>query len=65
MDGGGPVHRQVGDHPAIHQLDEEWRETGLHDVTAEHHHDSSTLYCGSCDRVHNLQEIPRDEDIWQ
>jgi len=34
-------------------------------VTAEHHHDSATLFCGSRDCVHNLQEIPRDEDIWQ
>jgi len=34
-------------------------------VTAEHGHDSATLLCGSSDCVHDLEEIPRDEDIRQ
>jgi hypothetical protein len=65
MDGGGSVHREVGDHSPVHQLDEKWRQACLDDVAAEHHDDASPLLCGGCHRLHNQQEIPRDENIGQ
>jgi hypothetical protein len=55
----------VRDHSAIHQLDEQRRQPGFHDVSAEHHDDGALFPGGGCDRVHDAEEILCHENVGQ
>ena len=63
MDRGGPVHREVGDHAAIHEVNEKWRQSRLHDVPAEHYHDRALVFLCRGNRGHDAQEIARDQNV--
>jgi hypothetical protein len=65
VDRGGAVHREVRDHSAFHQVDEQWREASLHYVAAEHDDNSSLVLRSGRDRVHHAQKISRHENIGQ
>jgi hypothetical protein len=65
VDRGGTIHREVRDHVAIHQVDEKWRQSRLHDVAAEHHDDRAPVLRGGRDCIYHAQEIARYEDIGQ
>jgi hypothetical protein len=65
MDRGGSVHGEVSDDAALDEIDQQWREAGLNDMSAEHD-DHGTFATGSVgDRVNDLQEISRDEYVGQ
>ena len=58
------VH-DVGDDAASHQIDEERREAGLHDMAAEHEDDASLAPGGGDDRVDDVAKVAGDEDVGQ
>ena len=60
---GGAVHRQVGDHTPLHELDKERRQTGFDDVSAEHHDYRALLTVRRRYRFDDAAEVARHEHI--
>jgi hypothetical protein len=65
VDRRGAVHREVRYHPAIHQVDEQRRQTGFHDVSAQHHDDRALFPGGGCDRAHDAKKILCHQNVGQ
>jgi len=53
----------MGDHPSIHEIDEEWREPSFDNVAAEHDDDRAPVLFCRRDRVDDAKEVTRDEEV--
>ena len=65
VDRRGAVHRDMGDDPTFHEVDEERRKSGLDDVSAQHDDDCPSRPGRIGYRIDDSQKIPRDKYIGQ
>ena len=65
MNEAGAVHRDRGDEPALHQIDQHRPKAGLDDVRAESPHDAAVFCLGAADGRHDGAKIRGSEQVGQ